>query len=124
MNYLINKNADTTFQSGCAQRVNIDLAIFDTALQDFQQIIHLIIQDIPVDIFAILGMRNLSAFVGELFAKSLSNVSDRIEYKIDTYSLHISGVFCKSRDGSGTVFAVILPSGSDSYWFLSENRTS
>ena len=75
MNYLTNQNADTTFQSGCAQRANIDLAIFDTALQDFQNIIRLIIQDIPVDIFAILGMRNLSAFVGELFAKSLANAS-------------------------------------------------
>ena len=34
-----------------------------------------IIKDIPVDIFSILGMRNLSAFIGELFAKSLAKES-------------------------------------------------
>ena len=75
MNYLINKNADTYFQSGKEQVAHIELATFQLALQDFQEIISLIMNDIPVDIFSILGMRNLSAFVGELFSKSLSKAS-------------------------------------------------
>ena len=30
-------------------------------------------KDFEVDVFGILGMRNLSAFIGEVFAKSLGN---------------------------------------------------
>jgi len=36
------------------------------------------IDEFEVDIFSILGMRNLSAFIGEVFASSLTAVSDEL----------------------------------------------
>lgn len=45
-------------------------------MADTHCIIDKITKDIPVDVFSILGMRNLSAFIGELFAKSLIKMSD------------------------------------------------
>ena len=76
MNYLINKNADTNFISGNGQQLQFDIQIIENTLIDVHKVIKLIIDDIPVDIFAILGMRNLSAFIGELFAKSFAKSSN------------------------------------------------
>jgi len=76
INYLINKNADTNFISGNGQQLQFDIQIIEETLVDVHKIIKLIIDDIPVDIFAILGMRNLSAFIGELFAKSFAKSSN------------------------------------------------
>ncbi len=78
MNYLINKNADTHFISGNGQQLEFDIQIIEAALIDVHQVIKLITDDIPVDIFAILGMRNLSAFIGELFAKSFAKSSNEL----------------------------------------------
>lgn len=75
MTYLINDNANTTFTSGLGQQETVDILIFERALDDVHRIVDTITRDIPVDIFSILGMRNLSAFIGELFAKSLANES-------------------------------------------------
>ena len=72
MTYLINQNATTSFKTGLGETVNIDILIFEKALAETHRILEIIKKDIPVDIFSILGMRNLSAFVGELFAKCLA----------------------------------------------------
>ena len=72
---MINSRADLSFLSGFGCKENIDASIIERALNDAHNVIDLIIKNIPVDIFSILGMRNLSAFVGELFAKSLAKES-------------------------------------------------
>ena len=71
MTYLINTKADTSFISGNGETIVLDIKLIERALDDVHKIIKLITDYIPVDIFAILGMRNLSAFIGELFAKVL-----------------------------------------------------
>lgn len=75
MTYLINKKASTDFLSRKGEKENIDIEIFEKALKDTHEVIDKITKDIPVDVFAILGMRNLSAFIGELYAKSLIKMS-------------------------------------------------
>lgn len=76
MKYLINSKANTKFISGSGNEETIDVLIFEKALHDAHNVIGTITKDIPVDIFSILGMRNLSAFIGELFAKSLAKESN------------------------------------------------
>lgn len=76
MTYLINSKANTTFTSGSGNEETIDILIFEKALHDVHNVVDKITKDIPVDIFSILGMRNLSAFIGELFAKSLAKESN------------------------------------------------
>ena len=71
MSYIINPFADTSFTSGNGELECTDVDIFELALDDVHSVIDLIVKDIPVDIFSVLGMRNLSAFIGELFALSL-----------------------------------------------------
>ena len=71
MSYIINPLSNTNFISGNGEAASVDLNIFESALDDVHAVINLIVTDIPVDIFSILGMRNLSAFIGELFAISL-----------------------------------------------------
>ena len=68
MSYIINPLANTSFISGNGEAASVDLNIFESALDDVHAVIDLIIKDIPVNIFAVLGMRNLSGFIGELFA--------------------------------------------------------
>lgn len=76
MPYLINKRANTSFLSGKNEENSIDIDVFEKSLYETHLIIDKITKDIPVDVFSILGMRNLSAFVGELFAKSLAKMSN------------------------------------------------
>lgn len=76
MTYLVNSNADTKFKSGLGNEEIINVLIFEQALHDVHSVVDTITKDIPVDIFSILGMRNLSAFIGELFAKSLAKESN------------------------------------------------
>jgi hypothetical protein len=76
MTYLINSKAITNFKSGSGNEETIDILIFERALHDVHNVVDKITKDIPVDIFSILGMRNLSAFIGELFAKSLAKESN------------------------------------------------
>ena len=75
MVYRINSKANTAFITASGETETIDVAIFERALADVEVVIESL-RDIPVDIFSILGMRNLSAFIGELFAKSLIKESD------------------------------------------------
>lgn len=75
MTYLINTKASTNFFSSKNEKEKIDINIFVNALADTHLVIGKITKDIPVDVFSILGMRNLSAFIGELFAASLIKMS-------------------------------------------------
>lgn len=75
MPYLKNKSADTSLISGKGNKITLDISLFERALTDVHKVIEKMMTDIPVDIFSILGMRNLSAFVGELFARSLAKES-------------------------------------------------
>jgi hypothetical protein len=76
VSYLINKNANTAFTTGEGHKEVVDIDLFERALLDVHKVIAKITEDIPVDIFSILGMRNLSAFIGELFAMSLAQESN------------------------------------------------
>jgi hypothetical protein len=76
MTYIINKFANTAFTTGLGRQENIDIRIFERALIDTHGVIDSITKNIPIDIFSILGMRNLSAFIGEIFARSLAKESN------------------------------------------------
>lgn len=76
MKYKINRDADMIFTTGKGNVESIDIDIFEKALHDVHKVVDKITRDIPVDVFSILGMRNLSAFIGELFAKSLAQESN------------------------------------------------
>lgn len=79
MLYKTNLNANLTFQSGTGNAINfLTIPIIQNAIQDFSGTMEDIQHNIPVDIFSILGMRNLSAFVGEVFARSLERVSNGV----------------------------------------------
>lgn len=72
----INTNASLEYKSGYNTAELLNISLIEKAVHDCHSIIDLTLKDIPVDIFSVLGMRNLSAFVGELFAKSLEKVSN------------------------------------------------
>ncbi len=91
MNYLINKNADTNFISGNGQQLQFEIQIIEDTLVDVHKVIKLITDDIPIDIFAILGMRNLSAFIGELFAKSFAKSSNNLFVRVLVHKYQKSG---------------------------------
>lgn len=76
MTYIINQYANTTFTTGFGRKETVDLRIFERAIIDVHIIVDLITKGVPVNIFSILGMRNLSAFTGELFAKSFAKESN------------------------------------------------
>jgi hypothetical protein len=81
MSYLINQYANICFISGNGNKITLDPYWFHNALLDTHNVIEKIMRDIPVDIFSILGMRNLSAFIGELFVASLANYSNGLFIK-------------------------------------------
>ncbi len=74
----VNTNASLDYKSGYNRIELLNINHIKEAVHDCHTIIDLILKDIPVDIFSVLGMRNLSAFVGELFAKSLERKANGI----------------------------------------------
>lgn len=70
----LNRQANLSYFSGNGNQERLDIGLVKEAVDDCHEVIDTILTDIPVDIFEILGMRNLSAFVGELFGKSLERV--------------------------------------------------
>lgn len=79
MNYIQNNQANLIFIAGMGQQsYALTSQQILNAIQGFNQTILSIQQNVPVDIFSILGMRNLSAFVGEVFARNLANISSGI----------------------------------------------
>lgn len=75
MSYLINNRADTSYITGSGEIRNFEVSLVERALEDVHKTIASITTNVPVNVFEILGMRNLSAFVGELFAKSVEKES-------------------------------------------------
>jgi hypothetical protein len=71
MAYALNPMADISVTSQLGDRLRIQPDWIIEALEQFDRTMLLIGKDIPVNIFEILGMRNLSSFVGEVFAKQL-----------------------------------------------------
>lgn len=79
MNYKINSTADLTFQTGNnVISTFLTISHIQQAIQGFNQTMLSIQDNIAIDIFGILGMRNLSAFVGEVFAQNLASASNGI----------------------------------------------
>lgn len=74
--YLYNSKADLTI----LRSQKVDLKNMASALRRFDHTIAQI-ANFEVDIFTILGMRNLSAFVGEVFAASMIHHSDGLFIK-------------------------------------------
>lgn len=75
INLITNSYANTNYLSGANHPNNLCIKTVKRAVLDCHSVVDKILYDIPVDIFSILGMRNLSAFIGELFAKSLEGES-------------------------------------------------
>lgn len=67
----LNASVNTTYLSGKKKRADLSCEMIRKSVIDCHTVIDNILNNIPVDVFSILGMRNLSAFVGELFAKNL-----------------------------------------------------
>ena len=76
MAYILNHAADFGLTSQLGIRFEIKHDWILESLEQFDSTIRLIAEDIPINIFEILGMRNLSSFVGEVFAKQLEAVSE------------------------------------------------
>lgn len=76
MEYLVNPKASLAVynQNGEATDAGNNKAV--EAIIEYNNTIELIQKDIPVDIFSLLGMRNLSSFLGEVYAQCLSRCVD------------------------------------------------
>jgi hypothetical protein len=70
LTYKINQKRIVRFKGGGGQTVDVNIEAFQQAVRDAHNVIDQI-SAFEVNIFEILGMRNLSAFVGELYAASL-----------------------------------------------------
>ncbi|CAH1664759.1 hypothetical protein BOSEA31B_12734 [Hyphomicrobiales bacterium] len=75
MKYILRSNEGMTFNSGAGVVSRIDGEHLLQAVHETSSLARQI-SEFPVNIFEILGMRNLSAFIGELFAASLIRVCD------------------------------------------------
>jgi len=73
--YKITTKPTISFRSGLGESVSVQTQVFANAVKEAHKIIDQI-SEFEVDIFSILGMRNLSAFVGELYAASLIKSTD------------------------------------------------
>ncbi len=74
LNYKINKDGNKSIYDVDNNEVVIQANFFTEALHKTHNLVDQI-GKFPVNIFSILGMRNLSAFIGELFAASLEKTS-------------------------------------------------
>jgi len=66
LTYKKNRNTNLSFKSTRGKTHTLDFSLFEKAIVGMNKIIDQI-HDFDVDISAILGMRNLSAFIGELY---------------------------------------------------------
>lgn len=72
--YRVTTRQPITFQGGHGQGITLSRTHFKDAIAKAHHTIDKI-AEFEVDIFSILGMRNLSAFIGELYAASLISVT-------------------------------------------------
>ncbi len=79
INYIFNNREGILFH-GKKESITISTAVIKKALEATNEKMELLKRDAP-DVFEILGMRNLSAFVGEMFVSSLKNVSNGLLIK-------------------------------------------
>jgi hypothetical protein len=69
--FLVNPNADLTVARGTAVPIEMVLEALDRSHATIGQF-----AGFDVDVFALLGMRNLSAFIGEIFAAQMIRASN------------------------------------------------
>ncbi len=74
LNYRINNEGSKHIYDTDGNEVIIQPSFFSDALSQVHELIDRI-GEFPIDIFSILGMRNLSAFIGELLSVSLADAS-------------------------------------------------
>lgn len=74
MKYIINAKNNLFFKNR-NKSINFDKRIIIDAISHSHEILHKFV-DFDVDVFSILGMRNLSAFIGEIFASSIQKKSE------------------------------------------------
>ncbi|HUX80784.1 MAG TPA: hypothetical protein VMV38_00440, partial [Candidatus Paceibacterota bacterium] len=60
---------------GKKSQADIDIAVFKQAVSNFDEAITKL-DEVADGLFATLGMRNLSAFIGEMFAAALAKASN------------------------------------------------
>jgi hypothetical protein len=109
MKYLVNENVDLHFNTSSLEVSNIIDSVKNS---------HKILRDIrnfEVDIFSILGMRNLSAFVGEVFVCSLAKCIPQKLYKnphqdgypdlLDVSSSEALALFTENNNGNKSFFS-------------------
>ena len=75
MNYRVNAGEYFSVPSSSGSVTKVSVSDVLSAVEETHRIFEHFI-DFEIDVFAILGMRNLSAFVGEVFAKSFAKCSD------------------------------------------------
>ena len=80
MKYHISQKKAHTYLTGSGKTQSISAAAFIDAVDETHKIIDQI-SSFKVNIFEVLGMRNLSAFIGELFAASLIGVTNGLYKK-------------------------------------------
>lgn len=80
MKYHISKKSSHSFIAGSGKSHPITSSAFSNAVYETHKIIDQI-AGFKVNIFEVLGMRNLSAFIGELFAASLIDVTNGVYKK-------------------------------------------
>lgn len=76
-NYKFNYDREVKFTSALGVDTYLDISLFEEALSETNKIINQT-NNIEVNLFDVLGMRNLSAFIGEVFVKSFEKVSNRL----------------------------------------------
>lgn len=77
--YIFNDIKNVTVH-GKSQEIILDISIFKNALDLTNKNINILKENAP-DLFGILGMRNLSAFIGEMFVSSLEKCSNGLLIK-------------------------------------------
>ncbi|OQC14838.1 MAG: hypothetical protein BWX72_01183 [Firmicutes bacterium ADurb.Bin080] len=79
-NYIMTNKTSITIKKPSGQEVSLPLDIIAESITKFNSIISNF-KEFEVDVFALLGMRNLSAFLGEVFASVLSKASNGLLLK-------------------------------------------
>ncbi len=103
-----NNNNNFTFTSLNNVNTSVDKKLIKTALDYSHSIIDKFAQ-FDVDVFGILGMRNLSAFIGEIFAAAIIK--------------HSSGLFIKNPHQDGYPDLLLMDKNGLLLWSELRNRT-
>lgn len=73
--YIVSKQPNISYRSPSNEELTFDVSVVRKAIENTNQKIDMIDKAVT-ELAPLLGMRNLSAFVGEVFAKSLAEVSE------------------------------------------------